>query len=58
MKSILNAIAYALPELGYCQGMNFISGIILLKLEEEEAFNMMYHIFHWEKHEDLLKNLD
>lgn len=35
MKNILNAIAVALPELGYCQGMNYISAIILLKLEEE-----------------------
>ncbi len=50
MKNVLNAIAVALPELGYCQGMNYISAIILLKLEEEEAFNVMYHIFHWEKH--------
>jgi TBC1 domain-containing protein 4 len=47
MRSVLNAIASAIPELGYCQGMNFISAIILLKLEEEEAFNMMHHIFHW-----------
>jgi hypothetical protein len=50
MKNVLNALAYALPELGYCQGMNFIVAIILLKLNEEEAFNVMYHIFHWEKH--------
>lgn len=47
MKSVLNAIAYALPKLGYCQGMNFITAIILLKLDEEDAFNMMHHIFHW-----------
>jgi len=33
MKNVLNALAHALPELGYCQGMNFIVAIILLKLD-------------------------
>lgn len=47
MKVVLNALAVAIPEVGYCQGMNFIVGTLLLRLSEEEAFNVAYHIFHW-----------
>lgn len=42
MKTVLNALAFAMPEVGYCQGnfklrigMNFIVGTLLLKLDEE-----------------------
>lgn len=64
MKMVLNALVVALPDLGYCQGkficylgMNFIVGTLLLRLKEEDAFNVAYHIFHWEKHDRLLKDL-
>ena len=50
MNNVLKALSIVYPKIGYCQGMNYISAIILLKLEEEQAFNVMYHIFHWEKH--------
>ena len=32
-------------------------GILLLKLDNSETFNMAYHIIHWQKHETLLMNL-
>jgi hypothetical protein len=38
--------------------MNFIVGTLLLKLDEEEAYNMSYHIFHWEGHQQLLTDLN
>jgi hypothetical protein len=38
--------------------MNFIVGTLLLRVSDEEAFNMAYHIFHWEGHEKLLTDLD
>ena len=37
--------------------MNFIVGILLLKLSNEDAFNMAFHILHWQKHAKLLMNL-
>ena len=47
MKVVLNALAIAMPGVGYCQGMNFIVGTLLLRLTDEEAFNAAHHIFHW-----------
>lgn len=37
--------------------MNFIVGTLLLRVGDEEAFNMAFHIFHWERHDELLNNL-
>ena len=33
---ILQAIAYVLPEIGYCQGMNYLAACFLSYLEDEE----------------------
>jgi hypothetical protein len=33
---ILRAIAYVRPEIGYCQGMNFVAGAIYTFIEDEE----------------------
>jgi hypothetical protein len=30
------AIAYIRPEIGYCQGMNFVAGSILYFIDDEE----------------------
>lgn len=40
LKRVLQAIAFALPDVGYCQGMNFIASTIIsaLKDQEELAF--------------------
>jgi len=39
---VLNAYASYNPHLGYCQGMNFVAGLLLLvsKFEEEESFGV------------------
>ena len=33
---MLEAIAYTLPDVGYCQGMNFIVSVLLTVLDSEE----------------------
>ena len=33
---ILQAIAFVLPEIGYCQGMNYIAAAFFANLEDEE----------------------
>lgn len=38
--------------------MNFIVGTLLLRLSEEDAFKVAFHIFHWEKQEELLRDLN
>jgi hypothetical protein len=38
--------------------MNFIVGTILLRSSEEDAFKVAFHIFHWEKQEELLRDLN
>ena len=57
LKNVLNALALAFPEIGYCQGSNFIVANILLFLDEECAFNVMFHLFYWQRHEMLMSNL-
>lgn len=36
MKRVLEGIAYCLPDVGYCQGMNFIASTLIGVLEDEE----------------------
>jgi hypothetical protein len=36
MKRVLEAIGFCLPDIGYCQGMNFIASTLLGVLEDEE----------------------
>ncbi|EKX72063.1 TBC domain containing protein [Theileria equi strain WA] len=46
-KSLFNILhAYSLfnPDIGYCQGMSFIAGILLLYMNEEDAFFTMISI--------------
>jgi hypothetical protein len=33
---VLQTIAYIRPEIGYCQGMNFVAGALLYIMEDEE----------------------
>lgn len=37
LSRVLLAVAYAKPSIGYCQGMNFIAGVLLRVLESEEV---------------------
>jgi len=36
LKRVLLALAYIRPEIGYCQGMNFVAGALLYFAEDEE----------------------
>eukprot|EP00929_Paragymnodinium_shiwhaense_P101840 TRINITY_DN65035_c0_g2_i1.p1 TRINITY_DN65035_c0_g2~~TRINITY_DN65035_c0_g2_i1.p1 ORF type:complete len:456 (-),score=83.74 TRINITY_DN65035_c0_g2_i1:123-1490(-) len=43
---ILNAYASFVPETGYCQGMNYVAGLLLLVSNDEvESFTMMVRLF-------------
>ena len=33
---VLVALAYVKPEIGYCQGMNFIAGALLFLIKDED----------------------
>uniref|UniRef100_A0A674MSF4 TBC1 domain family member 4 n=1 Tax=Takifugu rubripes TaxID=31033 RepID=A0A674MSF4_TAKRU len=39
--NVLSAYSVLDPEVGYCQGLCFVTGVLLLHLEEEDAFNML-----------------
>jgi hypothetical protein len=38
LKNILVAYSWYNPEIGYCQSLNYIAGILLLNMSEELAF--------------------
>ncbi|OQR68136.1 TBC1 domain family member 4-like [Tropilaelaps mercedesae] len=42
--NVLKAYSMVDPEVGYCQGLAFVSGVLLLHLTEEEAFQLLKHI--------------
>uniref|UniRef100_W4VR98 Putative gtp n=1 Tax=Corethrella appendiculata TaxID=1370023 RepID=W4VR98_9DIPT len=42
--NLLKAYSILDPELGYCQGLGFICGVLLLHLEEAQAFQMLKHL--------------
>ena len=46
LKHVLYAYGFVDPELGYTQGMNFIAGLLLHYLEEEDAFKCLYKIMY------------
>uniref|UniRef100_A0A3Q3EBM9 TBC1 domain family member 4 n=1 Tax=Labrus bergylta TaxID=56723 RepID=A0A3Q3EBM9_9LABR len=39
--NLLKAYSLLDPEVGYCQGLSFIAGVLLLHMEEEDAFYML-----------------
>ncbi|XP_044273669.1 TBC1 domain family member 1 isoform X3 [Varanus komodoensis] len=39
--NILKAYSLLDPEVGYCQGLSFVAGVLLLHMSEEEAFKML-----------------
>ena len=41
LERVLVAVARARPAVGYCQGMNFLAGVLLLHMEEKHAFECM-----------------
>ena len=38
LRRVLQAIAWTIPAVGYCQGMGMVAGVLLLVMEEDEAF--------------------
>ncbi|XP_033118426.1 TBC1 domain family member 1-like isoform X2 [Anneissia japonica] len=45
--NLLKAYSLLDSEVGYCQGLSFVAGLLLMHIEEEEAFQMMqYLMFH------------
>ncbi|XP_058821859.1 TBC1 domain family member 1 isoform X2 [Topomyia yanbarensis] len=42
--NLLKAYSILDPELGYCQGLGFICAVLLLHLEEADAFDMLKHL--------------
>lgn len=41
LRNILTAFSIYKPQIGYCQSMNFLAGLLLLFLDEERAFWML-----------------
>uniref|UniRef100_A0A8C5AL64 TBC1 domain family member 1 n=1 Tax=Gadus morhua TaxID=8049 RepID=A0A8C5AL64_GADMO len=44
--NLLKAYSLLDPEVGYCQGLSFIAGVLLLHLEEEQAFDMLKFLMY------------
>ncbi|XP_072319245.1 TBC1 domain family member 1 isoform X2 [Eucyclogobius newberryi] len=44
--NLLKAYSLLDPEVGYCQGLSFIAGVLLLHLGEEDAFNMLKFLMY------------
>ncbi|KAK6523702.1 hypothetical protein TWF281_001675 [Arthrobotrys megalospora] len=46
LRRVLTAFAVYVPGIGYCQSLNFWAGMLLLFMDEERAFWMLYIITH------------
>lgn len=44
MQRVLQSVAFSLPEISYCQGMNFIASVIIAEAGEENAFYIMMYL--------------
>lgn len=55
---MLNILAVAFPDMGYCQGLNFITANLLVLLSDRETYNVMYHILYWQGHAKLMSDLN
>ncbi|CAK1546531.1 unnamed protein product [Leptosia nina] len=42
--NILKAYSLLDPDVGYCQGLSFVAGVLLLHMEEGEAFILLRHL--------------
>jgi hypothetical protein len=54
LRRVLRAYSYYDPEVGYCQGMNFIAGMFLTVMAEEEAFWMLVGQLQFQSQPNLL----
>ncbi|KAK6531706.1 hypothetical protein TWF694_002882 [Orbilia ellipsospora] len=46
LRRVLTAFAVYVPGIGYCQSLNFWAGMLLLFMDEEKSFWMLYIITH------------
>jgi len=46
LRRVLRAYSYYDQDVGYCQGMNFIAGMFLTLMSEEEAFWLLVAVMH------------
>lgn len=46
LRRVLTAFSLYSPNIGYCQSLNYIAGILLLFMEEEKAFWTLVTIIH------------
>ncbi|KAL4608825.1 TBC1 domain family member 4-like [Arapaima gigas] len=44
--NLLKAYSLLDPEVGYCQGISFVAGVLLLHMGEEEAFDMLKFLMY------------
>ncbi|XP_067105874.1 TBC1 domain family member 1 isoform X2 [Osmerus mordax] len=44
--NLLKAYSLLDPEVGYCQGLSFVAGVLLLHMEEEDAFYMLKFLMY------------
>ncbi|GBP66213.1 TBC1 domain family member 1 [Eumeta japonica] len=44
MYNILKAYSLLDPDVGYCQGLSFVAGVLLLHMDEAEAFVLLRHL--------------
>ncbi|XP_045458026.1 TBC1 domain family member 1 [Melitaea cinxia] len=42
--NILKAYSLLDPDVGYCQGLSFVAGVLLLHMDEAEAFTLLRHL--------------
>ncbi|XP_050302062.1 TBC1 domain family member 1 isoform X2 [Anthonomus grandis grandis] len=42
--NLLKAYSLLDPEVGYCQGLSFVAGVLLLHMEESKAFSLLRHL--------------
>jgi len=46
LRRVLTAFSIYVPQIGYCQSLNFIAGLLLLFMDEEKSFWMLHIITH------------
>lgn len=44
--NLLKAYSLLDPEVGYCQGLSFVAGVLLLHMSEEDAFHMLKFLMY------------
>ncbi|XP_018567436.1 TBC1 domain family member 1 isoform X2 [Anoplophora glabripennis] len=44
--NLLKAYSLLDPEVGYCQGLSFVAGVLLLHMEESQAFFVLRHLMY------------